>query len=61
MELLVTKTTAAGVDTLTLNQNYTCSGPANGIPAGTALSVRRITVWDNAYTKYNYNTTVFNY
>ena len=42
---IITKTTAAGVDTLTLNQNIPAL-PANGIPAGTALSVRRITVWE---------------
>ena len=38
---IVTKTNAGAVDTLTLNQNL----PAVGIPAGTVLSVRRITVW----------------
>ena len=41
---IITKTTAGAVDTLTLNQNIPAL-PANGIPAGTALSIRRITVW----------------
>jgi len=38
---ILTKTTAGAVDTLTLNQNL----PAVGIPLGTVLSIRRITVW----------------
>ena len=38
---ILTKTNAGVVDTLTLNQNL----PAVGIPVGTALSIRRITVW----------------
>ena len=41
---IITKATAGVVDTLTLNQNIPAI-PANGIPAGTALSIRRITVW----------------
>ena len=38
---ILTKTNAGVVDTLTLNQNL----PAVGIPVGTVLSIRRITVW----------------
>jgi hypothetical protein len=41
---IVTKTTAGAVDTLTLNQNIPAL-PVTGIPATTALSIRRITVW----------------
>ena len=41
---ILTKTTAGAVDTLTLNQNL----PAVGIPLGTVLSIRRITVWSMA-------------